>query len=340
LKTRTNFIALVVFILSLLLVLASIGYADARSFYIFLDQKRSSGPWNNPNIFGLLMGTGMVLVIGQLVQSVTPKSQRQKSGVGFFFALLCFIAAMLMGRGLFHSFSRGAWVATVCGVSYLLGSRLWTLGHEGELQKSEIGDRKSEISCSSWLKNYWLPLAVILASGVAMLFWHFRQTDWHPVQRALSAVNTVDFSWRNRIAAWEGDLQMMAEHPWFGTGWNQPESLYEHYYLPSKLCEGGAIETNDYLMLGATLGIAAFFCFVMYVWLSLTKKSEIGNQRSEISGIDWLQATCRAGAIVLLVGFWFDGGLFKLPTAATFWILLELGAVKLPQKVTSGAKSQ
>ena len=34
---------------------------------------------------------------------------------------------------------------------------------------------------------------------------------------------------------------------------------------------------------------------------------------------------CRAGAAVLLVGFWFDGGLFKLATAAPFWILLELG---------------
>jgi hypothetical protein len=40
----------------------------------------------------------------------------------------------------------------------------------------------------------------------------------------------------------------------------------------------------------------------------------------------FLPATCHAGAMVLLVGFWFDGGLFKLPTAATFWILLELGS--------------
>jgi hypothetical protein len=50
-----------------------------------------------------------------------------------------------------------------------------------------------------------------------------------------------------------------------------------------------------------------------------------------------LPATCRAGAIVLLVGFWFDGGLFKLATASTFWILLELGAVQLPQKGTKSA---
>ena len=35
---------------------------------------------------------------------------------------------------------------------------------------------------------------------------------------------------------------------------------------------------------------------------------------------------CRAGALVCLVAFWFDGGLFKLATASVFWILLELGA--------------
>ena len=27
----------------------------------------------------------------------------------------------------------------------------------------------------------------------------------------------------------------------------------------------------------------------------------------------------------MLVGFWFDGGLFKLATAAPFWILLAVG---------------
>jgi O-antigen ligase len=174
------------------------------------------------------------------------------------------------------------------------------------------------VSGISRLKNNWLPLSVVLMSAVVLVFWHFRQTNWHPAQRALSAVNTIDFSWRNRIAAWEGALQIAAERPWFSAGWNQPELLYEHYYLPPRLNESAAIEMNDYLMLAATLGIPALFCFGMYLWLSLTRKLEMTE-------MGWLKTTCRAGAIVLLVGFWFDGGLFKLPTAATFWILLELG---------------
>jgi hypothetical protein len=54
-----------------------------------------------------------------------------------------------------------------------------------------------------------------------------------------------------------------------GAGWNQPEPLYDHYFLPAKLTESAAIQMNDYLMLGATLGVPAFFCFGMYLWLTL-----------------------------------------------------------------------
>ena len=81
-------------------------------------------------------------------------------------------------------------------------------------------------------------MSVILASAFVLVFWHFRQTEWHPAQRALSAA-------------------------------------------------------------------------------------------------------CRAGAIVLLIGFCFDGGLFKLATASTFWILLELGCADLvQQKVTKRTKKR
>jgi predicted phage tail protein len=41
------------------------------------------------------------------------------------------------------------------------------------------------------------------------------------------------------------------------------------------------------------------------------------------------QTACRAGALALLVAFWFDGGLFTLATASVFWILLELGTSDL-----------
>ena len=91
-----------------------------------------------------------------------------------------------------------------------------------------------------------------------------------------------------------------------------------------------AIQLNDYFTLGATLGLPALLCFAMYVGLSLTRPLAT-DYRSLITAYGplttdyWLKTTCRAGAFVLLIGFWFDGGLFKLATAAPFWILLELG---------------
>jgi hypothetical protein len=81
---------------------------------------------------------------------------------------------------------------------------------------------------------------------------------------------------------------------------------------------------------------------VVYVGLAVSGKSKVWSLKSKVQSpkpeaqgpaatLDFRHWTldygsvCRAGAVVLLVGFWFDGGLFKLATAAPFWILLELG---------------
>jgi hypothetical protein len=160
---------------------------------------------------------------------------------------------------------------------------------------------------------------------------------------------------------------MMAEKPWFGYGWNQPERIYNQFYRPSNVPEGAAIQLNDYFTLGTTLGIPALLCFIIYVGLALSPKSKVQSPKSPPSsdfrlrptsarqvgaarkaetsvtaecgghnaecletldiglGTLDLAAVCRSAAAVLVVGFWFDGGLFKLATAAPFWILLELG---------------
>ena len=375
-ETGNGFCALVTFLLVVLLMAASVWNGDSSRSYAYHNHPRWIGPWDNPNLFGLLMGTGAALAAGFGLSrwKMEDGGLKSRSGVwrlasgklvmvGF-----CFLAVVLMGRGLLHSYSRGAWLATAVGLGYMLWSWISRLG--GRDAKAESRKQKAEmehltpasphtvgysqqpstglrppspapasegkpsgsggaviILFVSWLKINWLTLALIVVAMGAICFWHLRQTNSHPVRRAISAVNLVDFSWRNRVTAWEGDLQMMAEHPWFGIGWSQAEPLYQYFYLPPKLTESGAIQMNDYLMLGATLGVPALFCFGMYLWLTLGGKAEIRNQKAKFSEPDWLQTTCRAGAIVLLVGFWFDGGLLKLPTAATFWILLELGCV-------------
>jgi O-antigen ligase len=122
-------------------------------------------------------------------------------------------------------------------------------------------------------------------------------------------------------------------------GWNKAVGVYDKDYSPP---EGGAaaLTMNSYLMMGTELGLPGLVCFVAYVALCFKRKrphltltlsppaagSGEGMVMSPATCHASLYAVCRAGAVVLLVAFWFDGGLFTLATASVFWILLELGS--------------
>lgn len=272
---------------------------------------RWNGVWDNPNLYGLLMATGLVLAAGVVTRELRIE---RRTWWRILVQAFLLVAMVIMGRALFHSYSRGAWLGAAYGLGYLV-LMLKATSHN-QLRKPPIVFFASMIS---WSKQCGLSVRVILFSLAVLSLCQFQQTEWYPARRALTILNQNDFSWRNRMSAWEGALQITVEQPWLGAGWNRPEPLYEHYYLPPRLNDGGAIELNDYLMLGATLGIPALFFFGMYLWRSVGQNGET----------DWLAVTCRAGAIVLAVGFWFDGGLFKMPTAITFWILLEMGRESL-----------
>lgn len=347
-KLRSMFV-IVVLLIGFLSV-ASVWKTDSRPDYQYRGQTRWTGPWNNPNLYGLLMGLGLVLATGLTVQSLRTKDQlktatgtQRTHGWRFWMKTVFFLAAAgVTSMGLVKSLSRGAWLATLCGLAYLFWQRLsrgpFPISESHAESRLLLVARDSRLA---WLRRNWLIFCAVLVSVAVLVFWHCHHTEHLVARRALSVGNVNDFSWRNRVAAWEGTLQMMAEKPWFGLGWSQPEPVYNHYYRPIKLNDSAAIQMNDYLVLGATLGMPAMACFLAYLWLSLTGKSErsqkieAGGQGSESAALDSRLATmdmipvvCRAGAIVLLVGFWFDGGLFSLATAAPFWMLLELGSIR------------
>jgi hypothetical protein len=326
LRTKTA-----LFVILLLLAGAALWQPDTPRTFQYRDIPRWMGAWNSPNIYGLLMGVGSVLAVGFLVQSPKAEDRSQRSKLnghwsvfrGLFRVLLCSLAAIACVIGLFKSYSRGTWLGTAMALGYLA----W-----------QVGGQWSVASGQKVLRRNVVPLSVLMLSVVILCFWQFRFSQWRPMQRIFSIANPNDFSWRNRVSAWNGAAHMMLDRPFFGFAWGQVEKAYEKDYLAARLNESAAIQVNDFFTLSISAGVPALVCFLMYVGLSLkgVRRSEIGvsssglevgNLADEVWSLDCLQATCRAGAIVLLVGFFFDGGLFNLATGSVFWILLELGRV-------------
>jgi hypothetical protein len=119
--------------LVMLFMAAALWQAEGGHMFHYQGQGRWMGPWDNPNTFGVLMGVGLVLAVGKLVQSLKPKVQSQTSaecGVRtaecrtlnlwpWLQRLFFLAAATVMGVGLVNSYSRGAWVGTVVALAYL-----------------------------------------------------------------------------------------------------------------------------------------------------------------------------------------------------------------------------
>jgi len=98
------------------LAVASCWNRDSVHLFKYQARERWAGPWGNPNTFGLLMGVGLIVTMALgcaanwilTRRTTTWRFAFRRWGV----AGACFLAMVLLGRGLAHSFSRGAWLAT------------------------------------------------------------------------------------------------------------------------------------------------------------------------------------------------------------------------------------
>ena len=360
-RNRNAFILQPLVALIAVLSLAAIFHPDWsrwNELYAYRDELRWTGPFKNPNQFGLAMALGFVLISAFPILGGLrfPNMASLRSG-GFgremvvymikkkrclLVTLATIVGSTMLLLGLYKSYSRGAWLSGFLGVLYLVIARRRTCATwNGQGQTTDVSPPKGPSrcwTCFAMISKYRLSILLIAVSILAVSFWCLRETNIRGIRRVLSVANQYDPSWRNRVDAYVGSLQMMADHPWRGVGWSQPKIVYPEYYMSDRPTDGLAIVLNDYFTLGMSLGLPALCCFVGYILITLNEKRNdmpamaSSSRRIACDGLLgqpvetslFLRIAARAGVIVLLTGFWFDRGLLLWTFGMLFWFLLGL----------------
>jgi hypothetical protein len=322
-----------------LLTASVLWQSGPSSEFFYRGVSRWTGIWTNPNSFGIMMALGVVLSLGGLAtwwRARTPAFEGKSGSASRpsvkwalrAHALVCGLCLPVLAWGLLHSYSRGAWL----GLAVALAWQVYRCRTSASSLPSDINPTASAFRVPPFVstgkepeeKGFWerlrpFAVPVLIVSLLILAFWTWRTTEFTPVRRAFSSVNPNDFSWRNRAAAWLGAMQIMAEHPWAGAGWNQVEQLYNTHYRPPRVSEGGALQTNDYLLIGAAMGPPTLAALGLYFWITLGFASRRA-ERNAWCADGW----CRTAALGLLVSAWFDGALLAWPGGVLAWALLEL----------------
>ncbi len=321
--TETRKMLLLLWLIAL--AFASICHPRFGLDYPYHDHIRWKGLWENPNGYGLIMGSGLILAFSFLISTSLVE---QKIG---WKALFYFGCCNLFFWGLGKSYCRGAWVGCVLAGCYLVTVFLKLLKRRPSAQmKIESGWNPWINFLSGFRPNF--SIIVLAMSALVICYWASVNSKNPTLRRFASIGNLNDFSWKNRLYTVDGALLMIAERPLAGWGWSPPEKNYNAFYKPQELIDGGAIDNNNYLVLALVAGMPALLLFLVYIFLSFQFGNGLCNGIESLEPQkwedQWITCACLAASMVLLVGFLFDRGIFRIALTAPLCFLIKMATVR------------
>jgi O-antigen ligase len=284
--------------------------------YHYREARRATGLWNNPNTYGLLAACLSAACLAWLFRLApwkqTAGNQRlNQTNVGrrAWLLLLPLVPALL---GMVRSYSRGAWLGFLLAMVWC-GWVRFSPGLRSLCAHARAG---SIPHLQRWLAIRWT-FFLLLVGGFSSL-WFLKDFQNPLFRRVGTVVNHTDRSWRNRVDAWVGAARMTVARPITGWGLHQVDATYAREFKPAHLKETAAIQLNDFLTLAAGMGVPAVGLFLVLVVSRLCLAHRERNPKV-------------APLLVLLVGCWFDGVLFRIPLAVPFWVLLLAATGNTPE---------
>lgn len=290
--------------------------------YFYQERERLRGTWLDPNTLGLFAGIGIIITIGILLSIAKRKPiqtgsvQGHTSRINIFFVFWSSIILVVLVYGLLFSYSRGAWLGTITGLIWLgLRGTSFQSFHEESGFLSQLKNRRRILLC------FIIVTGFVFSIGIG-------QFSEHSLLRRVASIgNTYDFSWRNRLSSYNGSLRMISDKPLIGWGSADLQTVYWNYYKPKRIVEPEALKTNDFFRIGPSFGFPFLCLFAgglfFRVFPHCNSPRSTQNSAQEASYFfHRFQTISRSALIVLIFGFWFNGGLFEIPLASLFWLLM------------------
>jgi O-antigen ligase len=179
-------------------------------------------PFSNPNIFAALLSLGFFMTLAIALQADDKTGARVMMGAAFI--ILCAFVAM----------------AGKAASLLLCGSMIVLLGLSGR----------------SILPAHWKKLLGIAAGLIVVEAVIANLPGRANIVTLMGSMVSGNFdSSIARIDLWEATWNMIAKHPWIGTGYRSFFLIYPSERLPGEIYSGGYMSHNDPLQLWAEIGI-------------------------------------------------------------------------------------
>ena len=222
-----------------------------EAFMILGSVMRASGTFDQPNPFGGYMGLVLPLALA-LVMTAWPEGG---DGAGRQQKVLWAVAAgatVLLGAGLYASWSRGAWLGAATALALVLVTR------GGRWLRGAIAGSVLVVAVSTLVFGR-LPLP----GGLRQRFVDYA-ADLTTIDVRAVEVTDANFSVVERAAHWQAALGMIADHPWTGVGIGNYAAAYERYALPRWRDPLGHAH-NYYLNIAAEAGLPGLGAYLLWV---------------------------------------------------------------------------
>ena len=222
----------------------------SEEFFDRINANEPFGTFIYQNSLGAFLVLLIPVILGVLLSIWRPKSEVPESFRGkagrLLFSGFCIVSLGLMLFILFHTGSKGAWVAASLSLIIFLIVRLW-----------------------SYLTKY---LRLMIISGLIILlviggvFFTLIVTN----QPLPVSANKVSESLNVRMDYWRGAGEVIKHHPWFGVGLN---NFNDHYLMYKSSQAGETTRAHNVLLeIFSELGVFGFIIFVA-IWLIIVIRS-------------------------------------------------------------------